>query len=428
MIFELIVFIICILFSVIFSSVETAFTSISHIKVSQLVENKVFGSKIIKKLKDEPSKLLSTVLIGNNIVNISASVFATSVILAYFNALGDPNPQAILGVATIAITLIIIVFGEIIPKNVAIRNAEKIAVIFSVPIFVVSVILTPVAFVLTLISKPFVMLFGGKISDKGPFLTEEDLKFLIATSSKEGIIEKKEQEMISSIFDFSDTSVKEVMTPRPDIKAVEISATIDDLLISIKETGHSRIPVYDGNLDNIVGVVYAKDLLSCLRSDSIRNYMRPVIFIPEGKKVDELLHQMQANRTHIAIVVDEYGVTSGIVSMEDIIEEIVGEIHDEFERHGEKPLEQIAANSYTIDGKMLIEDINRELDLNLPLNEDYDTIGGFVVSMLGKMPSVGDAIKYENIDIKIERVLKRRITRVKLFKWPVMIDDNVVGG
>ena len=423
MIVEFFVLIICFLFSAFFSIIETAYTSLSHLKVSHLVEKGVYGAARVKKLKDEPSKLLSVVLIGNNIANIGASVLATSIIISFFERRGIQNLGAILGLATGIITFLIIVFGEIIPKNIAIRNSDKIALFFSLPLLVVSIILTPISIVLTAISKPFVSFFGGKISEKGPFLTEDDLRFLIATSEKEGVIEKKEREMISSIFDFGETTVKEVMTPRPDIKAIKSSLNINEAIAYFRETGHSRIPVYEDNLDNTIGVIYAKDLLGCQTEKQLKDYMRVVILIPEVKKIDELLRQMQINRTHIAIVVDEHGITSGIVTMEDIIEEIVGEIHDEFEQ-GEK----VDENTYVVAGKMPIEELNFELKLDIPISEDYDTISGFLLSFLGKMPAVGDFIEYENLKISVERVLKRRVTRLKIVKKLNKIEDNIVGG
>lgn len=424
---EFIILLICFVLSAFFSATEIAFVSISHLKISQLIDRKVPGAKLVKKLKDEPSKLISVILIGNNIVNIGASVIGTSLVIRYFESIGAQSLGLALGVATGLLTFVLIIFAEIIPKTVAMRNVEAIAVIAAWPILVISVILTPVALILTWISKPFVFIFGGKIPENGPFLTEEDLRFMIAASEKEGVIEREEREMISSIFEFGDTTVKEVMTPRPDIKAVEDSLPLLEVIKLIKETGHSRVPVYENNLDNIVGVVYAKDLLNYSSGESIRDYLRSVIFIPEGKKVDELLHQMQANRTHIAVVVDEYGVTSGIVSMEDLIEEIVGEIHDEFER-SEKSIEKISENAYLVDGKFLLADLNRELHIDLPLSDDYDSIGGFVFTKLDKVPSVGDVVKQDNIEISVERILRRRVTRLKIVKLPESIGDNMVGG
>jgi len=411
---EIIVLTICLILAIFFSIAETSFISISQMKVSQLVEQKIPGSKIVKKLKDEPSRFLSIVLIGNNIANIGASVLATSLIISFFESRGEASVGTVLGVATVLITVFIIVFCEIIPKNIAIRNAEKITILFAWPILIFSVILTPIAIMFTWISTPFVSLFGGKISEKGPFLTEEDLRFLIATSEKEGIIEKKEREMISSIFDFADTTVKEVMTPRPDVKGVEDSESIDELLKIIRETGHSRIPVYEGNLDNIVGVVYAKDLLNSLRSESIRDYMRSIIFIPEGKKVDELLRQMQANRTHIAVVVDEYGVTSGIVSMEDIVEQLFGEIYDEHESGELLRIRSEESGTYLIKADTTMQQIKDELDLDINRPDLSCTLAAFLIEQLGTIPTVGETIEYPFGIFSIVTMKGKRIESVRL--------------
>ncbi len=262
--------------------------------------------------------------------------------------------------------------------------------------------------------------------EKGPFVTEEEIRFLLAASVKDGVIEREEKEMISSIFEFSETTVKEVMTPRLDIKAAEDSAGIEEVINIIRETGHSRIPVYEGNIDNITGIVYAKDLLNCRRDDKLKDYLRPAVFIPEEKRLDDILHQMQAAHNHLAVVVDEYGVTSGIVSIEDLVEEIVGEIHDEFER-SEKNLEKIDENTYLVDGKMPIAEINRELEISLP-EKEYDTISSFVFSQLMKVPGAGDTIKYDDVQISVEKILKRRIMRLKIVKLQRRIEDNIVGG
>lgn len=319
------------MFSAFFSAAETAFTSLSRLKVSHLIERKIPGARMVKRLKDEPARLLSTILIGNNIVNIAASVLATQIVYNYFAARGGGSAGLIIGAATGIMTFFILVFGEITPKTTAIRQAERVALLFAYPLYLISILLTPVAILLTWISAPFVLLLGGHIPEQGPFITEEELKFMISAGEKEGVLEREEKEMISSIFEFGDTLVREVMTPRPDILAVDESESLLAAVDLIRDSGHSRIPVYENNIDNIIGILYAKDLLSA-RDGKLKDYMRSALFIPETKKVDELLHQMQANRTHVAIVVDEYGVTSGLVTMEDLIEEIVGEIHDEFER------------------------------------------------------------------------------------------------
>lgn len=423
---ELLILLVCILLSAFFSATETAFTSLSRIKVSHMVERRQPGARLVKKLKEDPAKLLSTVLIGNNIVNIGASVLATTIVLRMTEQLGWGGVGTAAGIATGVMTFFILVFGEITPKTVAIRHAEAIAFFSAWPILIISFILMPVAIFLAAFSRPLIYLFGGRMPEGGPFVTEEEIKMLIAAGAREGVIESEEKEMISSIFEFGETRVSEVMTPRPDIKAVEDATPIEEVIKLILETGHSRIPVYEGNIDNIIGMVYSKDLLSCAREDALRNYMRAALFIPESKRLDDLLHQMQAARTHVAIVVDEFGVTAGIVSLEDLVEEIVGEIHDEFERL-EKNFEKIEENVYLVDGKLSISDLNRELMLSLP-EEDYDTVAGFVMGQLGKVPSVGDVMKYDNIEISVEKVSKRRILRLKVLKLKQGIEDNMVGG
>ncbi|KAF0135125.1 MAG: hypothetical protein FD145_263 [Candidatus Saganbacteria bacterium] len=423
---EYILFVVCLIFSAFFSATETAFISLSKIKVLHMAENHVPGAGLVKKLKDNPVKLITTVLVGNNIVNISASVLATTVILKWAETLNWGGVGVAAGISTGVTTFLILVFGEITPKTLAIKYAEQIALYSAWLVIIISWILTPIASLLTFFSRPIVLLFGGNISEKGPFVTEEEIKTILSASAEEGVIEREKKEMLSSIFEFGETTVKEVMTPRPDIKAIESSANIDDVIDIIKETGHSRIPAYEGNIDNISGMVYAKDLIDCRRGEKIKDYLRPAMFVPEAKRLDDVLHQMQATHTHLAAVVDEYGVTVGIVSMEDLVEEIVGEIHDEFEIY-EKNIDSIDENTYIVDGKLSIYDVNKQLDIALPEGE-YETIAGFVLNQLNKAPGAGDSVKYDGVQISVEKVLKRRITRLKIVKLPQKYEDNIVGG
>ncbi len=423
---ELIILFVCILFSAFFSLTETAFTSLSRLKVEHMQERRLPGAGLIMKLKEDPAKLLSTILIGNNIANIGSGALATTIVYGWTTAHNWGGAGVAASIATGVMTFFLLIFGEITPKTIAIKHPEPIAVLTSWPIYVVAWILTPVAWLLTIISRPLIFLFGGRMPESGALVTEDEIKFLIATSAREGVIEKGEKDMLSSIFEFGDTTVMEVMTPRPDIRAVEDSTAIEEVIAVINDSGHSRIPVFEGNIDNIIGVVYAKDLLNCPRDGSLRDYLRAAIFVPEAKRLDDLLHQMQAARTHVAVVVDEYGVTAGLVSMEDLVEEIVGEIHDEFERL-EKNIEKVDENTYLADGKLAIADINRELEVALP-EKEYDTIAGFVFGSLGKVPAVGDVLRYDDVQISVEKVLKRRITRLKIMKLPRRIEDNIVGG
>ncbi|MFH1347315.1 MAG: hemolysin family protein [Candidatus Margulisiibacteriota bacterium] len=431
---EIATLIILFVLSAFFSASETALTSLSKIKLSRMVEHKVRGAKLVKELKEKPSEFLSTILIGNNLVNIAASALATFMSIRFFADLGWGGEAAAVGTATGVMTFLILTFGEIVPKTVALRQAEKFSLFAAPIILVLMTILKPVAYFIGFICRPFIFLLGGKAPEKGPFITEDEIQLILAAGEKEGVIEEEERQMITSIFEFGDTVVREVMTPRPDISACSSDKSLEEVKNIIIESGHSRIPIYENNLDNIVGVIYAKDLLKGImkedegKSRNIRDYLRPAVFIPEAKKVPELLHEMQAARTHLAIIVDEFGVSSGLVTLEDLIEEIVGEIHDEFERE-EKMVEKVDKSTFIVDGRMTLKDLNDDLKLNLPEEEkEYDTIGGFVFSQLGKAPSVGQVVRYEDFLISIERVLKRRITRVKIAKKPRSIEDEAVGG
>jgi len=407
-----------IIFSAFFAYAETAVTSIGRLKVEEFAEKKKSGYRSLVWLKDNPSTMLATLLVGNNLVNISASALATSMAISYLASIGYGSTGIAVGIAIGIMTFLILVFGEIIPKTVAIRSAEKSVLIVSPMVRFFSIVLYPFIQIFIWVSTPFVYLFGGRMPKRGPFLTKEEMKMLLSIGEKEGILEEEEREMISSIFEFGATIAREVMTPRPDMQCIEVSDPIDKVNTLISEGGHSRIPVYEGSLDNIVGVVYAKDLLrlkaQCDPGVNLRDLLRPALFIPEAKRVDSLLHEMQAARTHIAIVVDEYGGTAGVVTMEDIVEEIVGEIYDEFEKKV-KNVEKIDDNTTIVDARTNISDLNSMLSINLP-EKDYDTLGGFIFGLLGKVPAVGDQARYDNILISVERVHKRRITRAKIVK------------
>jgi CBS domain containing-hemolysin-like protein len=423
---EIIFLVILFILSAFFSASETAFTSLSKIKIGRMVEQKLRGAKLVRELKEKPSEFLSTILIGNNLVNIAASALATSMMIRLFEANAWGNLAWAVGAATGIMTFLILTFGEIIPKTVAIRRAEHFSLFVAPIIFGLNLILKPVAFLFILISRPFIFLLGGKAPEKGPFVTEDEIKLILAAGEREGVIEEEERQMITSIFEFGDTIVREVMTPRPDISACPSNCTAEDLIKVIVESGHSRIPIYQGTLDNIVGVIYAKDLLKAGKEINVREMLRTAIFIPETKKVSELMHEMQNARTHLAVIVDEHGMTSGVATLEDLVEEIVGEIHDEFERE-EKMVSKIRENTYLVVGSMTLKDLNDQLKLSLP-EKEVDTIGGFVFGQIGKAPSVGDTVKFENIILSVERVLRRRITRVKMIILPEDIAEEAVGG
>lgn len=430
LVLEFIVLFVLILLSALFSLSETAITAVSRIKIKHMVEQKVRGAKALNRLREYPSRLLGTVLIGNNIVNIWASSLVTYMVIYYMEKLGLAHLGYSVGIATGIMTFILLVFGEITPKTLALKNSDRLALIAAPYIDRLSVILQPLVHLLTLISLPLIRLFGGKVPEKGPFLSREEIRMILAVSEKEGAIEEEEREMISSIFEFGSTIAREVITPRPDISAIEVNEPVGKLINLMLESGHSRIPVYEGTLDNILGVVYAKELLHLAAENQtnkgIRDFLRPLLFIPESKKVDELLHQMQAARTHIAVIVDEYGTTVGLITIEDLLEEIVGEIHDEFEKE-QRSIIQLDKNIWDVDAKLAISDISKELSITIP-EGNYDTMSGLVFSLLGKVPVVGDTVGYDDISISVERIHKRRITRVKIIKLPKKEAEEAVGG
>ena len=427
---ELVILFVLILLSALFSLSETAITAVSRIKIKHMLEQKLWGAKSLHRLREYPSRLLGAVLIGNNIANIGASALATSMIIDYFSRLGLGGVGYTVGIATGIMTFLLLVFGEITPKTIAIKNAERLAPVISPFIDLLATILQPLIQLLSLVSSPFIRLFGAKIPEKGPFLSREEIRLLLAVSEKEGAIEEEEREMISSIFEFGSTVAREVITPRPDMICVEVSEGIDKAVKLMLDSGHSRIPVYEGTLDSILGMVHAKELIKIvgigIGALTLRDFLRPLLFIPESKRVDELLHQMLTARMHMAIIVDEYGVTTGLITLEDLLEEIVGEIHDEFEKE-EKPFIKIDKNIWDVDARQSVFDVNKELGINIPEGE-YDTISGFVFSLLGKVPVVGDVVRYDDLSMSVERIHRRRITRIKIVKLPKKEAEEAVGG
>ncbi|MFH1826090.1 MAG: hemolysin family protein [bacterium] len=423
---EILILVVLILLSALFSSSETAITSLTRIALNRIVERKHRSAKLLQKFKENPNNYLPVILIGNNLANVASSALATSIIMRLFVEHGWGNIGAAVGVSTGVMTFLVLTFGEIIPKTVAIRRAEQFSLFAAPLIYFLSVILKPVAYFLGFISRPFIHILGGVSPEKGPFMTEEDIRLILAAGEKEGVIEEDERQMITSIFEFGETIVREVMTPRPDISAAPITSSVEDIVKVIVESGHSRIPLYEGSLDNIIGVVYAKDILKSGLGAEIKEILRPATFIPETKQVSDLMHEMQAARTHVAVIVDEYGVCSGLVSLEDLVEEIVGEIHDEFERD-EKMIEKVEKDVYLVDGRLSINDLNDRLKINLP-DKEYDTIAGFVFGMLGKVPAVGNTVRVDDLKISVERLHRRRITRVKIEKNKVSSGEDFVGG
>ena len=401
--------------SAFFSFSETALTAVNRMKVRKMYEDKLFGSKALYILRENPSKMLATLLIGNNLVNLAAASIATVMFIDFFAKRLIFNEGVAITVATLVTTLILLIFGEIVPKTTAIKHADKFSLVMAPAVLALSVIITPVLILLDWICRPALKLLGSDVKTNTPLVTEDELKMMLSVGEEEGIIDTSENKMIHSIFEFSDTVAKEVMVPKPDMFCMNANMQVSEALENIFEDGHSRVPVYDGSPDNIVGIVMTKDLITIRGREStsvLKDIMRAPLFVPETKKLDELMRLMQSSRSHIAIVVDEYGVVAGLVTLEDLLEEIVGEIEDEFDKE-EKDLETLSDGSILVNARLSISDVNEKIGTRIP-EGDYDTIGGFVLSLIGRLPFMGDSTKYEDLNITVEKIAKRRITRVKI--------------
>ena len=406
---QLIILIISLILCAMASAAETALTSISRIKLKNLVEEGDKKALEIESLISKPNVFLSTILVVNSVAVIIASSMTTVLALRFIPDYGEL-------IGTILISLVVLIFCEITPKTAAVQNPLRWARVLVNPVRVAAWLLHPLVVTLSAITNTMVRLMGGQIKHRGPFVTEEELRLLVTVGEEEGILEEAETDMITSIFEFADTPVREVMIPRIDMVTLESDATVDEAVDLALQGGFSRIPVYEETIDNIIGVLYTKDMLKQLRDDHnslpIRELVRPAYFVPETKKLDDLLREIRQKRTHMAIVVDEYGSVAGLVTIEDLVEEIVGDIQDEYDRE-ENLYEQVTQHEYIFDAKINLDEFNELMNTNLQ-NEDYDTLGGFLLSQLDKIPVPGDTITYENMSFTVLTTRGLRITKVKV--------------
>ena len=402
-----------ILLSSVFSASEAALLGLSRLRVLQRTGDQVSNS--ITKLLDERGEYLTTMLIGNTIVLLAAESLATWLAIRE----GIPNPVL---VATLIMTAVVLFIGEILPKMVVVQDPQRWAPRLAWFLHASARLLKPITWALVGVTSFVIRLFGGDPKAHGPYVTEEDIRALVTAGEQHGAIEEEEKEMIHSIFELGDTAVSEVMTPRIDMVCANaddpVSAGVD---LVIKE-GYSKLPVYEGTIDHIIGVVHDRELLVAVtRGESaklLRSLIRPVKAIPETKKVDELIREMQAEKVSVAIVVDEYGGTAGLVTMEDLLEEIVGEIMDEYDV-GEQPpaaIKRLSDGEVVVDARMSIADVNEELGLNLP-TEDFDSIGGYAFGRFGRVPLPGDEVAIEDgLTLVVEETAGRRLRSVRIKK------------
>ncbi|MDO5517550.1 MAG: hemolysin family protein [Clostridium sp.] len=406
---QIIVLIVLIAMSSFFSMSETALMSISKIRLRHMVEEEVPGAKLVDKLLEDPNKLLGAILIGNNIVNIGASSLATILATNIFGSSG-------VGIATGVMTVLVLIFGEITPKSIAKQKSEAVALKVARIIKYTVFIFKPFINIFTAISSLFIRLFGGDPDQAEPFITEEELKTMVDVSEEEGVLENVEKEMIFNVFDFADQQVKDIMVQRVDVVSVDEEATYDEIMEVIKSEQFSRIPIYNQTIDNIIGILNVKDLAMVenpRENFDLKKYIREPYYTFEFKKIVELFKEMKKTRNHIAVVLDEYGGTVGIVTIEDLIEEIVGEIEDEYDED-KSSVEVISDNEYVFDGSVRLHDISDIIGVNMD-SEEFDSVGGLMIGELGRMPEKDEEVIIGNIKLVAEDIEKNRILKVRMF-------------
>ena len=398
----------------VFSASETALTSYRSVNLENLDKDSK-KAKVLRKWLKSPNEMLTGMLLGNNIVNILASSIATAVT---FNVMGT-SPKAI-AIATVLMTVVILIFGEITPKIMAKNHAASIAEKVIIPIYYLTLITKPIVVVLMAVSKFLGRVFGVNLQDENLMITEEDIISFVNVGEAEGVIEEEEKEMIHSIVGFGETTAKEVMTPRTSMFAIEGSKTIDGIWDELMHNGFSRVPVYDETIDNVIGMLYLKDILNEVKNGNtnveVKTLIRKAYFVPETKSIIEILDEFRAQKVHIAVVVDEYGGTVGVVTIEDLLEEIVGEIRDEYDLEEEEMIKQVGEDVYEVDAMIDIESLNKDLDLHLPSSEEYESLGGLIVKELGKVAEPGDEITIDGANLKVLKIDKMRIEKVLVEK------------
>jgi len=408
-----------IVLSAFFSSSEIAMFSLPAHRTEALVEDGVPGAHTLKALKADPHRLLVTILVGNNLVNIAMSSISTGLLAIYLT-----QGQAVVA-ATFGITAIVLLFGESAPKSYAVENTESWALTISKPLKLAEKVLLPLILLFDYLTRVVNKITGGRSAIETSYVTREEIQDIIETGEREGVLDEEEREMLQRTLRFNDTIAKEVMTPRLDMTAVAKDASIREALETAIQSGHARLPVYEGSLDNVIGVVHIRDLVRDLDygekfADNIvlEELIEPTLHVPESKNVDDLLTEMRAERLHMVIVIDEFGTTEGLVTMEDLTEEIVGEI---LEGEEEEPIEYIGDDTVTVKGEVNIEEVNEALDLELPEGQEFETIAGFIFNRAGRLVEEGETITYEGVEIRIEQVENTRIMKARIVK---LADDE----
>ena len=380
-----------------FSASETSLMSLSKIRIRYMEDEGVKGAKLVGSLIEKSSDLLSSILVGNNIVNIAATSVSTSLFISIF---GDGG----VAIATAVMTVLVLVFGEITPKTIAANSPEKVAVVVSKPISIIMKITKPIVWIFNLLTGIIFKIMGIDNDGVKPFITEEELKAMVNVSHEEGVLEMEEREIINNVFQFGDMQAKEAMIQRLDMVAIDIEDSYDEIIELFKSEKLSRLPVYQESIDDIVGILNIKDIIFLsdeeIENFDIKDYVREAFFTYEFKKITQLLEEMKKEKTQMAIVVDEYGGTAGLLTIEDLVEVIVGDIDDEYDEEEEDSTK--------------ISDVNEQLGINLE-SEEFDSIGGFIIGYLKRIPEENEIIEVEDVKFKVESIDKNRINKIRIF-------------
>ena len=393
-----------------FSASETSLMSLSKIRIRYMEEEGVKGAKLVSSLIEKSSDLLSSILVGNNVVNIAATSVSTSL---FINIFGDGG----VAIATAVMTVLVLIFGEITPKTIAANSPEKIAVIVSKPISIIMKITKPIVWVFNLLTGIIFKIMGIENDGVKPFITEEELKAMVNVSHEEGVLEIEEREIINNVFQFGDMQAKEAMIQRLDMVAVNIEDSYDEIIELFKSEKLSRLPVYQESIDDIVGILNIKDIIFLsdeeIENFDIKDYVREAFFTYEFKKITQLLEEMKKEKSQMAIVVDEYGGTAGLLTIEDLVEVIVGDIDDEYDEE-EEEIVKVSDNEYLVEGSTKISDVNEQIGINFE-SDEFDSIGGFIIGYLKRIPEENELIEVGNVKFSVESIDKNRINKIRIF-------------
>lgn len=406
---KLIVLFILIILSAFFSSAETSLMSVNKIKLRSLSENGNKSAQIVLKLLNNSGKMLSTILIGNNIVNLSASSLATILVQQELQSIP-------VSIATGILTLVVLIFGEIVPKTVATLYSDKLALLYAPLIYGLCCILTPVIFIIDKFSRAIMFVMRIDPNKKAAAITEDEFLTVVDVTHEEGVIETKERDMIENVVDFGDSLAKDIMVPRIDVEFVEDTESYEEIVRKFRESNFSRLPVYHETNDNVIGVLFLKDLFSFGEQEGnfdITKVMRKPFFTFEFKRTADLLSELRQHKLSIAVVLDEYGATAGIITIEDLLEEIVGELRDEYDSDEEDLIKKISDTEYIVDGSTKLDDINEVLNLSIE-SDDYDSIAGHIIHLLEHIPEANEEVSDDSARYIVESVDKNRIDKVHI--------------